>query len=109
MKRLSLARIWTPRFYDRIAKGYDTFSWLISPIGEESQRRVLDGLSVGSLLDVGCGTGLLLDLADASGLHCYGVDLSGGMLEQARSKVPSAKPRGRAFTIFRIPVISLTM
>lgn len=97
MKQLSLGRIWTPRTYDRIAKRYDTFSWLVSPVGENAQKRVLKGLPSGSILDVGCGTGTLLALAGANGHRCYGVDTSAGMLDQARTKVPSAHLTNASF------------
>lgn len=42
------------------------------------------------LLDVGCGTGLLLELAAARGATVTGLDVSPGMLEVAAHRVPSA-------------------
>lgn len=88
--KLSLAGIWTPKLYDRIAKNYDRFTWLVSPGGEQAYHRVVAHLRDGSLLDVGCGTGTLLAMAQANGLRCYGLDSSPGMLAQARAKVPHA-------------------
>lgn len=42
------------------------------------------------LLDIGCGTGTLLDLSAASGATGVGVDISPAMIEAAASLVPSA-------------------
>jgi ubiquinone/menaquinone biosynthesis C-methylase UbiE len=91
MKRLSLARSWTPGTYDRIASRYDAYSRQLAPSDEDAKKRILEGLSPGSIRYVGCGTGTLLALAVATG-HCpYGVETSAGMLYQARAKVPSAR------------------
>jgi SAM-dependent methyltransferase len=38
------------------------------------------------LLDVGCGTGLFLELAHQRGFECHGVDLSADSIEYARTK-----------------------
>jgi ubiquinone/menaquinone biosynthesis C-methylase UbiE len=42
------------------------------------------------VLDIACGTGSLLEMADAKGLSCFGSDTSLGMIQQARLKVPRA-------------------
>lgn len=42
------------------------------------------------VLDVGCGSGTLLDLATSQGADAVGVDISPGMAEAARQRVPSA-------------------
>ena len=44
MPRFSLARIWTPRLYSRIARHYDRLAWLIAPQSHEAQRRMLADL-----------------------------------------------------------------
>ena len=38
------------------------------------------------LLDAGCGTGRFLEIADASWVNCFGIDISGNMLQQARMR-----------------------
>jgi ubiquinone/menaquinone biosynthesis C-methylase UbiE len=62
------------------------------PIGEKGRERIVEKLTSGSVLDVACGTGTLLELAKKKkGLECYGIDLSEGMLAEAKRKVPEAK------------------
>jgi ubiquinone/menaquinone biosynthesis C-methylase UbiE len=86
--KFSASKIWTSRIYDRIAKYYDTISRRLFPIAEIGQKKVVEDMQSGSILDVGCGTGALLELACAKGLVCYGLDTSAGMLDSARSKAP---------------------
>ncbi|KQY57707.1 class I SAM-dependent methyltransferase [Nocardioides sp. Root140] len=43
------------------------------------------------VLDVGCGFGTLLELADAAGTTPVGVDISDSMVEAARRRVPAAE------------------
>ena len=42
------------------------------------------------VVDIGCGTGTLCELAVARGAQAVGVDISGPMVEAARSRVPGA-------------------
>ena len=90
MPRLSIAHIWTPAFYDQIARYYDRIANWIIPEGAAAQRKLLDDLNQGALLDVGCGTGNLLAMAGERNLKTYGLDASGGMLAQACAKAPKA-------------------
>ena len=90
MKRLTLAGIWTPATYDRLSRYYDSLASLLFPSVEGTRERALRGLSAGSILDVGCGTGTLLAAAHAHGLACHGLDTSAGMLRQASAKNPDA-------------------
>jgi ubiquinone/menaquinone biosynthesis C-methylase UbiE len=87
----SRPRIWTTKTYDRLAKYYDSLMRILFPVGEKGRKRVVERLGAGSVLDVACGTGTLLALAHERGLRCYGIDLSRGMLHQARLKVPGAQ------------------
>lgn len=91
MKRLSAAGIWRPRLYDLLAGRYDRLFKLFFPMGEEGYRRVLDGLDSGSIMDAACGTGTLLAMAQSKGMRCYGIDISLGMLDRARTKVPQGE------------------
>ncbi|HEU4988860.1 MAG TPA: class I SAM-dependent methyltransferase [Gemmatimonadaceae bacterium] len=43
----------------------------------------------GMVIDLGCGTGLLLDLLRVAPDHYYGIDISEGMLARARQKHPA--------------------
>src|ERR1700730_2432740 len=55
-----------------------------------------DALAVGTgtrLLDVGCGSGLALQLAEKRGATVSGLDASDGLLAVARSRVPGADLR----------------
>jgi ubiquinone/menaquinone biosynthesis C-methylase UbiE len=83
-------KIWKTKTYDRLSKYYDKFMRLFFPIGEKGRESIVERLKTGSVLDVGCGTGTLLALASLKELRCFGVDLSGGMLGQAKIKVPNA-------------------
>lgn len=85
--------VWTKKTYDRVSRHYDAFMRLLFPIGEKGRERVVEKLSAGSLLDVACGTGTLLQMAHRKGLTCYGIDISEGMIGQAMAKVPEATLR----------------
>jgi len=71
------------------------------PVGEKGRERVVEKLTSGSVLDVACGTGTLLKMAKKKGLKCYGIDLSEGMLAQAKRKVPEAEFRQASY--YEIP------
>ena len=77
---------WTPKTYNRIAGRYDGLMNLLFPIGARGHRRVVEDLEADTILDVACGTGSLLNLAHEKGSTCVGLDLSDGMLGEARSK-----------------------
>ncbi len=69
-----------------LAKIYD---WGTQVTGwrEKLARHALEGFSApGKLLDVGCGTGYLLSMAQEKGFDVIGVDPSEGMLEKAVEK-----------------------
>ena len=89
MKRFTLARIWSPRTYSWLAKYYDRLAVLFSPAA--GQQEVLSELETGCILDAGCGTGSLLELASQRGLECFGLDSSPGMLAETRRKLPEAR------------------
>ncbi len=91
MRERPQPKVWTKRTYNGLAKYYDLFMRVSFPIGEKGIERIVERLSSGSVLDVACGTGTLLNLAHKKGLECNGIDNSQGMLNQARDKVPSAE------------------
>ena len=83
MKHWSPLFDWTPRLYGRIARYYDFFARLF--VTRRTIDKVLAGLS-GTILDVACGTGTLLQAARERGFNGCGVDRSRGMLVRARAK-----------------------
>lgn len=76
--------------YDRLAADYDDAYTDAKDIAENLLlARLIRRSYVGkSLLDLGCGTGLLLELVPMDGY--LGLDLSPGMLSRARLKFPDA-------------------
>ena len=90
MSDRSHPKIWTTKTYDRLSKYYDGFMRIFFPIGEKGRVRIVERLETGSVIDVGCGSGTLLGIASAKGLRCFGIDLSEGMLGQAKVNAPYA-------------------
>ena len=101
MKKRSQPRIWTTKTDNRLSLYYDTFMKYFFPVGEKGRERIVEKLTTGSVLDVACGTGTLLGMAEEKGLRCYGIDLSEGMLAQARRKVRDAEFRQASY--YEIP------
>jgi len=87
MSKRTQPRIWTTKTYNRLSRYYDKFMKYFFPIGEIGREKIVEKLTSGSVLDVACGTGTLLEMAKKKGLECYGIDLSEGMLAQAKGKV----------------------
>ncbi len=79
--------------YNRVSRYYDALMKLFFPIGEKGREIIVEKLVAGSVLDVACGTGTLLAMAKEKGMKCYGIDLSAGMLSQAKHKIPDAEFR----------------
>jgi ubiquinone/menaquinone biosynthesis C-methylase UbiE len=88
---------WTPDFYTKLSPIYDKFAPYFLAIGEKAKKRVSEDLQSGSILDIACGTGVLLAMANEKGLECYGMDNSLGMLEETRKKVPKASLKLASF------------
>jgi ubiquinone/menaquinone biosynthesis C-methylase UbiE len=101
MKDNSQPRMWTTRTFDRFSKYYDLFMKFFFPVGEKGRVRIVERLITGSILDVACGTGTLLVMAREKGLSCYGIDLSQGMLDRAKLKVPNTEFKKASF--YKIP------
>ena len=78
-----------PDPYDKIAETYDDIFESGDPCYEEENQEVmswLGGINGHSLLDIGCGTGLVLDYLDPK--HYVGIDPSSGMLAKLKQKHP---------------------
>ena len=73
------------------SKVYDAFGWNFYP--EEFAELLLkwmqeNEIRVESMLDIGCGTGVLCHVLQEHGIKAHGMDLSEGMLRVAREKYP---------------------
>lgn len=79
--------------YDKIASKYDTlFRDETSLVENREVGGMLPPLT-GSILDIGCGTGLLTEIADVNPGDYLGIDPSQGMLDQFIKKHPLFKRR----------------
>ncbi|CAA9369874.1 MAG: hypothetical protein AVDCRST_MAG21-619 [uncultured Nocardioidaceae bacterium] len=77
--------------YDGWAPSYDDPGNAIFGIEEPVVWPILDGLAPGVAVDAACGTGRHAEHLVASGHDVHGFDISPGMLEVARAKVPGAR------------------
>jgi ubiquinone/menaquinone biosynthesis C-methylase UbiE len=90
--KATIARYWTER-----AEAFDSSPSHISQSEAETAawKEVLTGLTLGqaglSVLDVGTGTGFLAFLLAEMGQRVTGIDVSAGMLEQARRKASESR------------------
>lgn len=82
----------TERMYsDLFSRVYDAFGWNYYP---EAFAELLLGwirkndMDVQSMLDIGCGTGVLCSILYEHGIRAQGMDLSSGMIAMAREKYP---------------------
>ena len=78
-------------YSDLFSRVYDAFGWnyypeefavLLQRWMEKNQIRVQ------SMLDIGCGTGVLCSRMHAYGVDAQGMDLSEGMIAMAKEKYP---------------------
>jgi SAM-dependent methyltransferase len=84
-------------YYDTVAAKYDRL--YADPVSEWENANATDWLlssgvdwSTAHIVDIGCGTGLLLDCLLSNSIHPQrygGIDLSAGMVAEARRKFPS--------------------
>lgn len=76
--------------YTHIAPLYDL---VVSPFLQKIRRDICElarDLQVHTVVDLGCGTGRQCALLNEYGFDIYGVDYSGAMLDQAKTKAPGA-------------------
>jgi ubiquinone/menaquinone biosynthesis C-methylase UbiE len=81
----------TPEAYTRWASTYDSDRNLTRDLDQFVTRDVLAGLRYNTVLEIGCGTGKNTRLLVDVGRLVYGLDLSIGMLNQARAKIESPR------------------
>jgi demethylmenaquinone methyltransferase / 2-methoxy-6-polyprenyl-1,4-benzoquinol methylase len=89
--------------FDRIAPRYDRLNRIIS-LGQDRRwrRDTVAALRLtpgAAVLDVGCGTGDLCDVAAAAGYAPVGVDFSAGMLAAAHTRAPLTRADALALPI----------
>jgi ubiquinone/menaquinone biosynthesis C-methylase UbiE len=73
-------------FYTKyLAKTYDK-AIKLTGWRKKVAEHALNGIQPGKMLDVGCGTGFILDMARNKGFEIHGVEPSEGMIEQANLK-----------------------
>lgn len=78
-------------YSDIFSKVYDAFGWNYYP---ESFAQILlrwieeQRLTVKTMLDLGCGTGVLCSILAEHGIRSMGMDLSAGMIAMAKEKYP---------------------
>lgn len=78
--------------YDRLASHYDEGYLHPKDLAENKiVRRLTAPLVPGPVVDLGCGTGLFIDLHDGAVGEYHGLDLSPKMLEVARAKHPDRR------------------
>lgn len=96
----------TERFWDRAAAAYDAAHDVEAGTPLRLRMDVvirLLGSRPGSVLDCGMGPGRLLVELERRGWTVSGVDLSGEMVERARSRLPQSDERLRQGSIESIP------
>lgn len=82
-RKSAFVKPFSGEFYTRyLSKGYDAVTSLTG-WRKHLQEHSLDGIKPGILLDVGCGTGFIMNNARAKGFQVFGIDPSAGMIKLA--------------------------
>ncbi len=61
------------------------------------------GIRRGTIVDAGCGSGVLAEQLVDAGYHVVGFDISAAMVRMARARVPRARFRRGSLTTVRLP------
>jgi SAM-dependent methyltransferase len=94
-------RTYSETVYDRLSPQYDDRYSTDAYLKENAQLfNALTPFLKGSLLDVGCGTGLLLEYFPTSPFMYLGIDPSQGMMNEFIRKFPSHAFRQKTFDEF---------
>lgn len=83
--------------YTEVDHGYPTIKLRSEQSLEWFHRRLKPKDS--SILDIGCGTGWMLELLAKSGYRAHGIDISTGMVEAARQRLARAGKAGTRATV----------
>ena len=81
-------------YSDVFCKVYNEFGWNYYPeiFGEQLlQWLKLQNLQPRSSMDLACGTGILCEILQNSGIEASGMDFSAGMIEIARQRTPEIR------------------
>ncbi|WP_019499767.1 class I SAM-dependent methyltransferase [Pseudanabaena sp. PCC 6802] len=62
-----------------------------------------DNISTGLIIDLGCGSGLSTEILDRNGYQVLGIDISGAMIEIAKTRVSAAEFRVESLFTAEIP------
>lgn len=89
--RKSILPHWDGAVYTKYAARFYDLATTATGWRKKLNSHALDGLAPGKLLDVGCGTGFLMDLASRMGFDVRGIDASEGMLQKAKERYPALK------------------
>ena len=79
-------------YSDLFSRVYDAFGWNYYP--EIFAQQLVHWMEkyqirVKTMLDLGCGTGILCSILSERGIHTVGMDLSAGMISMAKEKYPA--------------------
>ena len=96
-------------YFQTVAKSWDSIRSLhvSQQKVEDKLREIIGAESIGELLDIGTGTGRILEILSPQVEHGVGVDLSSGMLAVARSNVERqgfSHVQVRKGDMYRLPI-----
>lgn len=77
-------------------------------LAKDAAQRVIDelahaGYRAGTVVDLGCGSGVLASVLAEGGYHVVGIDVSDAMVAIARTRAPSAEFRVASFVSAELP------